>query len=308
MRMPITALMTAATLAGVAPSLAPSMAHATDLNLCTGAPGGNYAFAGAQIALNAQGTSLRVITHNTNGSMQNLDLLTNGKSPPDPHCDAAIAQADAIGVFAKSNPEAAAKIEQDAPLYDEYLHFICNTAADISKITQLTPKQTIAVGNAGGGTWTTWQSFIQADPRRYKDIPTSPLSGIRAANQVLRGDPVSCMLFVTGLKAASIMEANQLGLNNKGALALVATDDSDVRALKDGKEKVYREATFPSGMYPGLQPKSLFGSSVDTLAVRAMIVANSDWIEANQSAFEIFLQAVNRAMPAIKHKVEIPAD
>jgi TRAP-type uncharacterized transport system substrate-binding protein len=88
----------------------------------------------------------------------------------------------------------------------------------------------------------------------------------------------------------------------------VATDDSDVRALKDGKDRVYKEAAIPSGMYRGLQPKSLFGSSVGTLSVRAMIVANADWIEANQAAFETFLQAVNRAMPAIRHKVEIPAD
>jgi len=295
-------------LAAAAVFAVPALAHATDLNLCTGMPGGNYAFAGTLIAQNAKGSSLKVITHTTNGSMQNLDLLTNGKSLPEPHCDAAIVQADAIGVFEKSNPELAAKVEQDAPLYDEYLHFICNTAAGIGKITQLTPKHTIAVGNAGGGTWTTWQSFVQADPNRYKDIPTSPLAGMRAANQVLRGDPITCMLFVTGLKAAPIMEANQLGLNNKGMLGLVATDDSDVRALREGKEKVYKEATFPSGLYRGLQPKSLFGSSVDTLSVRAMIVANEDWVDANQGAFETFLQAVNRALPAIRQKVEIPAD
>jgi TRAP transporter TAXI family solute receptor len=301
-------MLKAAVLAAAMAVAAPVLAHAAELNLCTGVPGGNYAYAGTLIAQNAKGSSLHVVTHATNGSMQNLDLLTNGKTLPDPHCDAAIVQSDAIGVFEKSNPEAAAKIEQDAPLYDEYLHFICNTAAGIGKITQLTPKNTIAVGNAGGGTWTTWQSFVQADPKRYKDIPTSPLSGMRAANQVLRGDPVTCMLFVTGLRAAAIMEANQLGLANKGTLGLVATDDSDVRALKLGKDKVYKEATFPSGTYPGLQPKSLFGSSVDTLSVRAMIVANSDWVDANQSAFETFLQAVNRALPAIKRKVEIPAE
>jgi TRAP transporter TAXI family solute receptor len=250
------------------------------VKLCTGARDGNYEFSGIQIAQQAKG-ALNVVVVNTQGSLENLAKLDKGE------CDAAIVQSDAYGVYIKQNSKSALNLEKGRALYQEYLHFICNTQAGISKITQLTKNQTILVGPLGGGTSTTWESFKIADPKRYGMIPTLPIGGLRAVNIVQEGSEAACMLFVAGLKSGQINEANQVAVNSKGRLALIAADDSDLPKVKDPKGKpIYTKATIPGGTYPGgLQPSSMFGSSVDTIAVDAVFVTNAAFIDANEQAY-----------------------
>src|SRR3954454_7414525 len=150
---------TAVALMATLPSLA--RAEPAKARLCTGVHDGNYEFAGIQIAQQAKG-SLAVEVVNTQGSLDNLAKLDKGE------CDAAIVQSDAYGVYLKQNSRSALSLEKGRVLYQEYLHFICNTQTGISKITQLTKNQTILVGPLGGGTSTTWESFKLADPRRYE--------------------------------------------------------------------------------------------------------------------------------------------
>lgn len=269
------------------------------VRLCTGARDGNYEFAGIQIAQQAKG-ALNVVILNTQGSLDNLAKLDKGE------CDAAIVQSDAYGVYIKQNAKSALNLEKARSLYQEYLHVICNTQAKLSKITKLTKDHTILVGPLGGGTSTTWESFKNADPKRYGMIPTLPIGGLRAVNIVQEGSEAACMLFVTGLKSGQINEANQVALNSKGRLALIDADDSDLPKVKDPKGKpIYTKATIPSGTYPGgLQPSSMFGSSVDTIAVDAVFVTNAAFINANEEPYNVLLRAVNNAVPAIRNKVE----
>jgi len=287
----------AVALAAALPSLA--RAEPPKVRLCTGVHDGNYEFAGIQIAQQAKG-SLAVEVVNTQGSLDNLAKLDKGE------CDAAIVQSDAYGVYLKQNSRSALSLEKGRVLYQEYLHFICNTQTGISKITQLTKNQTILIGPLGGGTSTTWESFKLADPKRYDPIPILPIGGLRAVNMVQEGSEAACMLFVTGLRSTQINEANQVALSSKGRLTLVATDDRDLLKVKDPKGRlIYSKATIPGGTYPGgLQPSSLMGSSVDTVAVDAVFVANTQFIEANEQTYNTLLRAVNNAVPAIKNKVE----
>jgi hypothetical protein len=296
-----TTLFAVAVLAGL-PSLALAQAPASSLptvKLCTGARDGNYDFSGMQIAQQAKG-ALNVVIVNTQGSLDNLAKLDHGE------CDAAIVQSDAYGVYLKQNARSALNLEKGRVLYQEYLHFICNTDAKLSKITQLSRKNTILVGPLGGGTSTTWESFKIADPKRYDPIPTLPIGGLRAVNIVQEGSEASCMLFVTGLKSGQINEANQVAVNSKGRLALIAADDSDLPKIRDPKGKpIYTQANIPGGTYPGgLQPSSLLGSSVDTIAVDAVFVTSTNFIDKNEQAYNVLLRAVNSAVPAIKNKVE----
>ncbi|CAH2603566.1 TRAP transporter substrate-binding protein [Rhodovastum atsumiense] len=269
------------------------------VKLCTGPQDGNYDFSGIQIAQQAKGV-LNVTLVQTQGSLDNLARLDKGE------CDAAIVQSDAYGVYLKQNSRSALNIEKSRVLYQEYLHFICNSQAGLSKITQLTRQHTILIGPLGGGTSTTWESFRLADPKRYDPIPTLPVGGLRAVNMVQEGSQAACLLFVTGLKSPQINEANQVALNSKGKLVLIAADDSDLPKLKDPKgRQIYSKATIPGGTYPGgLQPSSMFGSSVDTIAVDAVFVASTAFIDANGQAYNALLRAVNNAVPAIKNKVE----
>jgi TRAP transporter TAXI family solute receptor len=289
-----------AALAGL-PTLALAQKPAAALpivTLCTGVRGGNYDFSGIQIAQQAKG-ALTVVIVNTQGSQENLARLDKGE------CEAAVVQSDAYGVYIKQNAHSALNLEKGRILYQEYLHFICNPEAGLTKITQLTKKHTILIGPLGGGTSTSWQSFRIADPKRYDSIPTLPLGGLRAINIVQEGSEASCMLFVTGLKSGQINEANQVALSNKGRLALIAADDSDLPKIKDPKGKpVYTKATIPSGTYPGgLQPALIMGSSVDTIAVDAVFVTNTRFIDENEQSYNSLLQAVNNAVPAIKNKL-----
>jgi hypothetical protein len=282
------------------PSLALAQAPALPtVKICTGARDGNYDFSGTQIAQQAKG-GLNVVVVNTQGSMENLAKLDKGE------CDAAIVQSDALGVYLKQNARSALNLEKGRALYQEYLHFICNTEAGLSKITQLSRKNTILVGPLGGGTSTTWESFKIADPKRYESIPTLPIGGLRAVNIVQEGSEAQCMLFVTGLKSGQINEANQIAVNSKGRLALIAADDSDLPKVRDNKGKpIYAKQTIPSGTYPGgLQPSSIMGSSVDTISVDAVFVTNTSFIDSNEQAYNTLLRAVNSAIPAIKNKVE----
>ena len=109
------------------------------VKLCTGARDGNYDFSGIQIAQQAKG-ALDVVVVNTQGSLDNLAKLDKGE------CDAAIVQSDAYGVYLKQNARSALNLEKGRVLYQEYLHFICNRDARLSKITQLSKANTILVG------------------------------------------------------------------------------------------------------------------------------------------------------------------
>jgi uncharacterized protein len=276
-----------------------SVATQPTVKLCTGAHGGNYEFSGIQIAQQAKG-ALNVAIVNTQGSLDNLARLEKGE------CDAAVVQNDAYGVYRKQNSQSALAVEKSRSLYREYLHFICNSQAGISKITQLRKHNTVLVGPLGGGTSTTWESFRLADPKRYDPIPTLPIGGLRAVNMVQEGSEAACMMFVTGLRSSQINEANQVALASKGRLVLVAADDRDLPKVKDLKgAPLYAEATIPGGTYPGgLQPSAIMGSSVDTIAVDAVFVTNTGFIEANEQSYNVLLRAVNNAIPAIKNKVE----
>lgn len=272
------------------------------VKICTGAVDGNYHFSGSQILTQARGV-LNVVLVPTAGSMENLDKLDAGA------CDATIAQSDALGVWRAKNSSSSLNIEVSTVLYMETVHLICNSSAKLSKITGLTKDMTVLTGPNGSGSQVTWASFILADPKTYADVPTLPIGGVRAANKVKQGDDATCMLFVSGLKANSINEANVIAQTVPGRMVLVPTNDSDLLKLRTPGKKgslVYKEAVIPDGTYKGgLQPSSSWGSnSVDTVSVDAIFVANSKFIDAHPSEYDTLLRSVTRALPAIKNRVE----
>lgn len=291
----------AALYAGVL-TLVGTVAHAGELRLCTGPPGGNYEFSGLEIARQMNGTPTKVLVLNSKGSLDNLAALDSTEPIG---CVAAIVQSDALAVYMKANPRSSLSLERSRDLYAEYVHFICNTAAGLSKITGLTDKTPVLIGPNGGGSAVTWESFTMADKKRYGGVPTRPVGGLRAASIVQEGSEAACMFQVIGLKAPAINEINQLALTSNGRLALVPADDSDMPGVKDPKGKpMYAKADIPSGTYTGgLQPKSIMGSSVSTISVEAVMVAKTAWIDDHEADYQNLLRGVNRAMPAIKERV-----
>jgi TRAP-type uncharacterized transport system substrate-binding protein len=284
----------------VAVWLAPTPARAQDdlphVNLCTGIKDGNYDFVGIQIAMQAKDV-LHGKLINTAGSIENLQKLDKGE------CDAAIVQSDAFNLYLKQNAHSSLNLERGRVLYPEYVHFICNTNAGLSKITGLKKDQTVLIGPNGGGSAVTWESFKLADPARYGSIPTLPIGGTRAAGKVQEGSDAACMFMVIGLKAPGISEINDLARNSGDRLRLINAQDSDMPGVKDPKGRImYQEASIPGGTYPDLQ-HGMFSTAVSTITVDSIFVANSNWVDANAAGYEKLLKAVNAAMPAINNRV-----
>jgi TRAP transporter TAXI family solute receptor len=260
------------------------------LRICTGGEQGNYYWAGNHIDVQAKG-ALKIEVVSTKGSMENLEKIASGD------CDGGIVQSDAFVVYQKNNPTAEMKLERSGVLYPELVHLMCNKKAGISKISKLTVKHTVAIGPIGSGSAVTWQGFRLADPERYGKVRTVPLSGERALAKVADGTDVQCMMFTAGLKTQFVSEI-------AGAYAdrveLVPTDDRDMKDIKDNGAQRYEYSEIPSRMY---KLNDCMRCGVDTIAVQALLVVNTAWVDENEKQYNKLLEAVRAALPGIRVKV-----
>ena len=272
----------------------PVQAQRRDLptvRMCTGLKGLNYYWVGEQIKNQAKNLiNLELLT--SKGSLDNIDKLNANE------CDVALIQSDAT--IAANN---AGGIEVGEPLYTEYFHLICNTGANVDRVTGLNQKTKILLGDPGSGAETTWASFVKADPDRYGKVPHDPKGGQRAAGLVKNGDDAACMAVVTGLKSQGINDINEVAKTSDN-MRLIPSDDSDILRIKDAKGRnVYTKVTIPGGTYSGLQ-HGWFSTAVNTIGVQAMIAANTEFLDKNSPAYNQFLRAMHNALPTIRAKLQ----
>lgn len=262
-------------------------AQAQELNLCTGSSTGKYYQTAAEIGAQAKG-QVKVNVIETNGSLDNLERLSSGQ------CDAAIVQSDAYGIFVERNPTMKLNIERVVPLYNEYVHLVCNVNAKIHSVKDtLRPGVTVLTGPNGSGTSLTWETWGKQNTA-YAKVRTEPIGGTRALTKVVDGTEAQCMLFVAGLKSGAMNEVNEFG---KGALQLTSIDDGSFDDILDPKrQRVYEFHDIPAGTYNNLQSSGWFGSgnAVPTLTLGAVLVTNVSWIDVNAKGFENFSKAAMR--------------
>jgi TRAP-type uncharacterized transport system substrate-binding protein len=273
----------------------PGIAYADEnFPYCTGPSGGNYEFTGVAIKRQLP----RVIPVTTKGSLDNMEQVDKGT------CAAAIVQSDAYFVYMADHSNAALTVERARDMYPEYGHMICN--ATIAEISDLKRGNTVFVGPAGSGSAVMWDAITRANPK-YKDVATLPIGGDRALGKVSDGQDGQCMLFVAGLRSQSMMNANNVAKTTNGNLRLVYMRDPKLFDLKDAKGRpIYKKATIPSGTYPGgLQESGIFtsGHSVDTIEVESVLVDSIPYADKYEGNLNIFLAAVNKAMPSINDHV-----
>jgi uncharacterized protein len=259
----------------------------------TGLPGGNYEFLG--FAVREQLGVSNVTLHPSKGSGDNLDCVLKGD------CQFAPAQFDAMFLFVGQHPDALGVIEIARVLYPEYAHLICND--QVKSLDELKPSNVVAVGEEGSGSQAMWQAIVKANPDKYNKVQTLPVGGTRALNRLTEGTDVQCMLFVAGLRSQRMMDANVLSKSTGGKLHLVPVYDKKLLEIKDPKGRaVYTAGKIPDSTYPeGLQKTGMFssGKSVDTIIVQSVLVGNVKFAEANSGAYDVFLNAVTRAMPKV---------
>lgn len=266
-------------------------AQTPTFRLCTGLESGNYYKAGH---------ILRSATHNvevvqTKGSLDNLERMIGGQ------CDGAFVQSDSLLVYSARNARAISGIERAGILYKEMAHLLCNRDSNIGRVTDLGKSNTIAVGGEGSGARTTWDAFVLADKKRYEPVQTDGRSGTRALAAIADGSQVQCLLWVGALKGAYMTaEAQEQG----SRVVLVGTDDWDMgKVAKDARgAPVYSYEEIPDGTYPKIQPSgTVYGTkSIKVIAVDALFVASTAWINANEAAYDRILRAFNGSAPRIR--------
>lgn len=268
-----------------------------NIRFCSGPSGGNYEFSALEIAKNYNSSGKgKIDVINTRGSIENLDKLRDNQ------CDIAIVQNDALRVYNKSSRNAQ-KVERLGKLYNEYVHFICNRKSNITRITQLSPAITVAIGPQGSGSSVTWESFKQSDEKLYGPIPTVPFGGLKAVEKTAEGTEAQCMIFTSALRSSYVV--NDIDAIHGKNLVLADADDSDFDNAKDANQSIYSREEIPSDTYKGLQKgRGTFGGlgSVSTVAVSAIIVTSADFSE-NEQLYSTFIRSKNAAQPAILKKV-----
>ena len=285
---------------GVEPDmvLAPEVARslAPTFKLCTARTEGNYHRFG-EIIKQQVGDGVLIELVNTNGSMQNLEYMQNGK------CDGAYVQRNAFGVYAERNPTNGYNFERVSTPAVEFAHMICNRNSDIDDVGDL-PGKTLLVDVVGSGTELTWSDFVYMDDT-YADVQTDNVGGTSALDRVANGES-DCMLFVASLNTQLLQRANTLGDNVK----LVPVNDWDFNDMEYGHGKLFQGHKDPSGedvyvfldipddQYPSIQDGLIF-SEVETLSVPVDMVASLGWRDENAQAYESLLGAVLDAQPAI---------
>jgi TRAP-type uncharacterized transport system substrate-binding protein len=202
-------------------------------------------------------------------------------------------------------------------------------------MVNLTKDMTVAIGPEGSGAHTTWDAFVLADKKRYGQINTDVRSGIRAVQAVADGIQVQCALVITAINSPFMKnDASNAGDN----VVLVGTDDRDMTTVakdargqyvysygeipagtypriqpsgtlygtqaiaKDARgQYVYSYGEIPAGTYPRIQPSgTLYGTqAIGTIQVDAIFVANTSWINSNESAYDSLLRAFQSAKPEI---------
>lgn len=170
-----------------------------DLRIATGSKLGTYFRFGSDIAGIAQQHGVTVKVLNTQGSLDNLELMKRGRA------DLAIVQSDAIGVLYQIDPDFVNDLRVVFSLYPEEVHILARK--NIASIDDLSRKK-VATGTEKSGNNVTMMillnKMIVAGVEKVKDL--SPKDAVTA---VLTGD-IDAMAYASGKPADLFMCLNKL--------------------------------------------------------------------------------------------------
>lgn len=269
--------------------------------ICTGSDTGNYYKVGEKLKGQLRQLGLEAAVVATQGSVQNLNLLTSDRSEDKHWCDVGIAQNDAVRNFIASNSKVANQIERIEPLYYEKVHFLINRDVakkmGIDRVPNIRDKKglIVNVGTAGSGNIETWNSLKAADPS-YDKVATANLTNTKALAAISAGDKVHAMIYTAGFKTPFMIDAAK---DYGKTVMIIGFDDGDLDNAKDEKGRpIYSLTAIPGGdPYRNLQEKSVWcagACQTKTAKVAAMLMAVSDFEERfGEKGYKNLLRAVN---------------
>jgi TRAP-type uncharacterized transport system substrate-binding protein len=225
----------------------------SEIKICTGTQSSDYTRFSTQIA---ESTKLKVQTISTNGSIDNLYKLSEGK------CDMAFAQSDTI-VSSELITIFELKTEENAIL-------ICNNQSNVKTLSDLNEHHSIYVGSDQTGSLYTFNSLSTnnvanlSKPKLINDKP------IIAASLLVNDEKNSCMFAVDTWDAPYIMQLDKM--NNTKIIPI------DYKIDKYGTTRLDRL------WYKNLIQSRFNGwwdSGTTTLSVNPKLVTTSLWAQKN---------------------------
>lgn len=266
-------------------------AFADDLVIATGGEGGGYERLGKIVAQeikqqsDKKGVNFDFEVINTNGSVENIELLNDGDA------QIIVVQADALNVNKPSLPI------RSKSAYTETVFWIFNEKNDKEDLSDIEGSdEYLVVLVEGSGATVTMQSFVQEDKGYTKNLEMA----IYADDNYDAADIVSEGRY-NGKKVAGMLYVgktipNEIARDFKG-LVIGELTDSDFNDAKDvNGEDLYKSCDITSNSIKGMTTSTLFKPS--SICVDAMVVYADTFEDSKEE--RVVKKGINKALRGYK--------
>ncbi len=200
--------------------------------------------------------SLKVKVVNSNGSLDNINLLLDKKA------DFCLTQVDMYYSAKLGNPEVAKQTSILLPVLQDEIHLLVNPS--IKSITDLKGKK-IAIGHSESGIKATSISVLRLNGIDFSEIEVRELGPEEAIPLLLKKE-IDAVFVVSGLPV-KILSA--LPEESKDKIKILNFEDSVLDKIK-ADNKVYQRSTIPANTYNWQKEK------INTLQVQTVLLARKD--------------------------------
>ncbi len=227
-----------------------------------GFPGGTYDTLAKSLQDNK---SLKVKVVNSNGSLDNINLLLDKKA------DFCLTQVDMYYSAKLGNPEVAKNTSILMPVLQDEIHLLVNSS--IKNVKELKGKK-IAIGHSESGIKATSISVLRLSGIDFSEIEVRELSPEEAIPLLLKKE-IDAVFVVSGIPV-KILSA--LPSDSADKIKILSFEDSILDQIKSDN-KVYQRSTIPANTYSWQKEK------VNTLQVQTVLLARKDLSTAQVSEF-----------------------
>jgi TRAP-type uncharacterized transport system substrate-binding protein len=264
--------------------LALSASARDDVVIAGGTHGATYE--SYAVNLRSRLPAFRTTTRSTKGSIENLELLADGKA------DIGFAQVDAYAALVRADPERFGKIEIVGSLSDECVFIAYRKKGRVTTLLDLQssegPRPKLAVGSPEGGMNATW-TFIKVIEPAFEATQTQFTEGTLAINHLATG-----LIDAVGWVSDPRNQQHKLlrAVHANETLDFLSFEDQSLAYELDNGTTIYelRKVPVSSGFSPKTVPTLCTSSMIFTKpgAEPALVQAVSDVLSLNrQSILEL---------------------
>ena len=177
-------------------------------------------------------------------------------------------------------------VEEIGVVMYEVAHLVSFKGSPVTEVDDLEEKDAYTVGiNKQSGSYVTWQMFEKVD-KDYKRATVLDYTKTTKAINGMKNGEFQSMFFVSapGTKAIKRMI--------KAGVIFRDIDDGDFNDYKHNKQKLYN--------FVDMKKKMGYPNNFETVYVQDVLVANVDWLEENEDAYDALYDACDETFNKIK--------